>query len=479
MKRVVIIGGGIGGLSTALSLEEEAAGKGLSLDIVLLERKDQIGGNISTERVDGFLIEGGPDCFLSEKPWAMELCKKVGLGDEILSTNDKNKKTFVLSRGKLHELPEGVILMVPTRIAPLLFSTLLSIRGKIRMGLELFVPRKKGSEDESLGSFVRRRLGQEALDKIAEPLVAGVHAGNPDTMSIRASFPKFVKMEEEYGSMIRGMLARMRQMRSGGKGGGAAGQKGGAKGPRLTMFITLKDGLSTLVNGVVSHLKMTTIKTGVTVEKVSKRKSGYEVNIKGGKAVTCDAVIIATPAYAAAALIKEIDQNLSEKLLTIPYTSTATVSLGYRRRDIHHPLNGFGFVVPKKEKRRIMAASWVSVKFRYRTPDDSVLIRCFVGGAKNEELVFKSDEELIRMAREELRDIMGITAEPLLARAFKWRKAMPQYTIGHLERVKSIEEMVKRHPGLYLTGSAYNGIGISDSIRMGGETAARVVERLQ
>lgn len=478
MKRVVIIGGGIGGLSTALSLEEEAAANGLKLDIVLLESKDRIGGNISTEKIDGFLVEGGPDCFLSEKPWAMELCKKVGLGDEIISTNDKNKKTFVLSRGKLHELPEGVILMVPTRIVPLLFSTLLSLRGKIRMGLELFIPRRKSREDESLGSFVKRRLGQEALDKIAEPLVAGVHAGDPDTMSIRASFPKFVKMEEDYGSMIRGMLARMRQM-SGGKGGGASGKKGASKGPRLTMFITLKDGLSTLVNGVASRLRMTTIKTGVAVEKVSKRKSGYEVKVKGGKAILCDTVILATPAYAASALIREVDQKLSEKLLTIPYTSTATVSLGYRRRDIHHPLNGFGFVVPKKEKRRIMAASWVSVKFRHRAPDDGVLIRCFVGGAKDEERVFKSDDELIRMAREELRDIMGITAEPVVARAFKWRKAMPQYTIGHLDRVKSIEEMVGRHPGLYLTGSAYNGIGISDSIRMGGEIAAKVVERLQ
>ena len=473
MKKIVIIGGGIGGLSTALSLEEEAAKKGLDIEVVLIEKKDRIGGNIITEKVDGYLIEGGPDCFLSEKPWAMELCKKLGLGEKLLSTNERNKKTFVLSRGKLHELPEGVILMVPTRITPLLFSTLLSFRGKLRMGLEFFIPPRKSDEDESLGSFVRRRLGQEALDKIAEPLVAGVHAGNPDTMSINASFPKFVQMEREYGSMIKGMLSRMRAMKKGSKGGGHP-QK-----PRLTMFITLKDGLSELIDTVASSLKKTTIKTGVDVQEVRPTAGGHEIKIQGGKVITCDAVIVATPAYAAAAILKGIDKDLSDKLLTIPYTSTATVSLGYNKKDIPHPLNGFGFVVPKKEKRGIMAASWVSVKFRHRAPAGSVLIRCFVGGAKDEELAFKDDEALLRMVKEELRDIMGITAEPRLVRLFRWRKAMPQYTIGHLDRVKSIAERLKNHPGLYLTGSAYNGIGISDSIRMGGETAARVVEQLR
>ncbi|MFQ5585701.1 MAG: protoporphyrinogen oxidase [Thermodesulfobacteriota bacterium] len=479
MKKVVIIGAGISGLSTALSLEEEAAKRGVALEITLIERNKRVGGNIMTERADGFLIEGGPDCFLSEKPWAMELCRKIGLGEKLLTTNEKNKKTFVLSRGKLHELPEGVILMVPTKITPLLFSRLLSLRGKLRMGLEFFIPRKKGNRDESLGDFVRRRLGQEALDKIAEPLVAGVHAGDPDTMSVRASFPKFVEMETEYGSMIRGMLARMRQMREGRKSAGKAGTpKGGAKRPKVTMFMTLKEGLSELVDTIVSRFTMTTIKMSLTVKEVCAQSTGYAVRIEGGETIDCDAVIIAAPAYAASAIIKGLDRDLSERLLTIPYVSTATVSLGYKKRDVKHPLNGFGFVVPKTENRRIMAASWVSVKFKHRAPTNSVLIRCFVGGAKNEELVFRSDEEIIRMVRDELRDIMGIVAEPVVVRLFRWHKAMPQYTIGHLDRIKMIEESTGSHPGLYLTGGAYGGIGISDCVRMGGETAVKVMDHL-
>ncbi len=477
MKKVVVIGGGIGGLSTALSIEEEAVQKGLGLQVTLLERKERLGGNIRTEKADGFLIEGGPDCFLSEKPWAMELCKKNGLGEKLLTTNDKDKKTFVLSGGKLHELPEGVILMVPTRIIPFMTSSLISFFGKIRMGLELFIPRKKTDDDECLGDFVRRRLGQEALDKIAEPLVAGVHAGDPRTMSVKASFPKFVQMEAEYGSLIRGMIARMGQMRkmvAARKSAEKSGD-GSAPKPKVTMFMTLKDGLGELVDSIVERLEMTTIKTGVNASAVVKTASGYEVRLEGGETIECDSVVIAAPAYAASALIADLDKETSELLSTIPYVSTATVSLGYKKKDIKHPLNGFGFVVPKAENRGIMAASWVSVKFAGRAPDDSVLIRCFVGGSKKEELVFASDEQIEKLVRDDLNDIMGIEGEPVVKRIFRWHKAMPQYTIGHIERVSSIEEKIAKYPGLYLGGSAYHGIGISDCIRIGEETAKKAV----
>jgi oxygen-dependent protoporphyrinogen oxidase len=478
MKKIVIIGAGIAGLSTALALEEEAVKRGMGLEITLLERRDRVGGNIKTERAGGFLIEGGPDCFLSEKPWAMALCKKLGLGKELLATNEKNKKTFVLSGGKLHELPEGFILMVPTRVMPFLKNSLISPMGKIRMGLELFVPRRSGASDESLGSFVRRRLGQEALDKIAEPLVAGVHAGDPETMSVRASFPKFVQMEAEHGSLIKGMLARMRDLHGRKPAGGAQATPASGDG-RVTMFMTLRNGLSDLVNAITARLNMTAIRTGVNAVGVRGSEGGYLIDVEGEPGIKADAVVIAAPAYVASKLLERFDDALSAKLMTIPYVSTATVSLGYERKDIKHPLDGFGFVIPKTEKKNIMAASWVSVKFAGRAPDGSVLIRCFVGGAKNEELVFRGDEELKRLVACDLREIMGITAEPKVVRVYRWHKAMPQYTIGHEERVAAIDALAARHPGLYLGGSAYRGIGISDCIRTGEEIARKAAEFME
>lgn len=474
MKRVVIIGGGISGLATAYSIREHQA-KGSGPQITLLEKKDCLGGNIRTDRSGGFIIEGGPDCFLSEKPWAMELCKRLGLAGSLLPTNEENKKTFVLSNGKLHELPEGVILMVPTKILPLAFSSLITIGGKMRMAYEYFVPRKKGGEDETLAGFVTRRLGKEALDKIAEPLVAGVHAGDPDTMSVKSSFPKFVQLEQEHGSLIRGMLKRMELLKKTRKPAPQDGLK------KVTMFITLKNGLSELTQALTARLKAepdTFIKTGAAVAGLRTKDGGYVVTLKDGQTIDADAVIVCSPAHAAASLVKGIDAALSEKLLTIPYVSTATVSLGFKKKDVTHPLNGFGFVVPKTEGRKIMAATWTSVKFKYRAPEDCVLIRSFVGGSKGAALVELDDREMLAMVRAELKETMGITAEPVIARVYRWFNSMPQYTIGHEERVAWIEERLKSHPGLYLTGSAYHGIGIPDSIRTGEVTAKKALHHL-
>ena len=254
MKRVVIIGGGISGLATAYSLREHQellSGEDAleDFEILLIESKPQVGGNISTEHADGFILEGGPDCFISEKPWALALCRRIGLTDDLLVTNDKLRKTFVLSKGKLHVLPEGVILMVPTKMLPLATSTLISFAGKVRMAMEYFIPKRRETGDETLGSFVRRRLGAEALDKIAEPLVAGIHAGDPETMSVRASFPKFVEMESEHGSLIKGMIKRMASMKK--RSGGSSAPSGGAKGPgKVTMFMSLKGGMSTLIDKI-------------------------------------------------------------------------------------------------------------------------------------------------------------------------------------------------------------------------------------
>jgi len=468
MKRVVIIGGGISGLSTALYLKEHGSAAGNEIECILIEKGNRLGGNILTERVNGFLIEGGPDCFLSEKPWAAELCRHLGLGDQIIPTTEENKGTFVLSDGKLHEMPDGLILMVPTKIKPLITTSLFSWIGKLRMGLEIFIPQRRGKEDETLGSFVRRRLGKEALDKIAEPLVAGVHAGDPETMSMRASFPKFMEMEEEYGSLVKGMLARMKKAKE---------VQRASTGPRPTMFMTLKGGLSDMINAIASRLEPSAIRLGKGVSMVERRDGKYFINMEDGEIIVADSVIFSTPAHLSAAFIRGFDPALSEKLLTIPYVSTATVTLAFKASEVSLP-KSFGFVIPRVEKRKIMAATFTSRKFAGRCSDEHVMVRCFVGGSKNEDLVALEDREMLDMVRGELKDIIGITAEPVLSRVYRWKKAMPQYTIGHLERVRWIFERLHQYPGLYLTGSAYKGIGISDSIREGEITAKKALDYL-
>jgi oxygen-dependent protoporphyrinogen oxidase len=480
MKRVVIVGGGIGGLATAYSLVEGARERGIEPpEITMIERGERVGGNIITVKEDGFLIEGGPDCFLSEKPWAMALCKKLGLEDSLLPTVTARGRTFVLSGGKLHLLPEGVILMVPTKMLPLITSSLISWPGKIRMGLEMFIPKRKEKGDETLGSFVRRRLGKEALQKIAGPLVAGVHAGDPETMSIKASFPKFVAMEEEYGSLIKGMIARMASMK------GLRGNSGKlASGKRPTMFMTLSGGLTQMVQAILDRIKIVKIKTSTSVSNISEVNGGYELEIENtgtGEAkgvITADSVVIAAPAHAASRLTAGFDAALSEKLTSIPYVSTATVSVGFKKDELGHPLDGFGFVVPAEEGRRIMAASWVSSKWAGRAPDGMALIRCFIGGAKQNDMVFKDDAEIKKVVLEELRDIMGITAEPVIVKIFRWKNAMAQYVVGHEDRINAIEADVAKHKGLYLTGSAYHGIGISDTVREAETVANKVLDSL-
>lgn len=481
-KKIVIIGGGISGLASAYSIEEEAEKKGKAFSITLLEKNSRIGGNIITEREDNFLIEGGPDCFLSEKPWALRLCEKLGMNDRLLCTNDKYRKTFILWKGHLHELPEGLMLMIPTKMLLLLRSTLISLPGKLRMAMEPFIPRKKSDKDESLSEFVRRRLGQEVLDKIAAPLVAGVHAEDPDTMSVKSRFPRFVEMEDEYGSLIRGMMAKGGKMRNPPVPTFNKGGEGGILSKR-TMFMTLKNGLYNLPDTIVKNLKGTKILTNKEVYKIDKfvsegKENIYKISLKSGEILDADAVILATPSYETARLLSGLNSSISDILNQIPYVSTATVSLCYKKEMIFHPMNGFGFLVPKPENRKITGATWVSRKFSYRAPDDSVLIRCFLGGSHNEELVYLNDRDMIKMVREELMDIMGISAEPILTRIYRWEKAMPQYTVGHEVRLSILDERLSEHPGIFVTGSAYRGSGISECIKDAQITAEKVLNKL-
>ncbi len=482
IQKIIIIGGGITGLASAYSIEKEAEKKGKHVSITLLEKNSRIGGNIITERDGDFLIEGGPDCFLSEKPWALKMCEKLGMNDSLLCTNDEYRKTFILWKGHLHELPEGVILMIPTKMLPLVRSNLISLPGKLRMAMEPFIPKKKSDKDESLSEFVRRRLGREVLDKIAAPLVAGVHAEDPDTMSVKSRFPRFVQMEEEYGSLIRGMIAR-RKINSDPSAGSGRTTNHAPHAYKNTMFMTLKNGLYDLPDTIVKNLKETKIWTNKEVSKIDESVSEgggnvYKVSLKNGEVLDADAVILAAPSYETAKLLSELNSSISDILNQIPYVSTATVSLCYKKDTIFHPMNGFGFLVPKPENRKITGATWVSRKFSYRAPDDSILIRCFLGGSHNEALVSLNDRDMIKMVREELRDIMGISAEPMLIRIYRWEKAMPQYVIGHEKRLSILDERLSKYHGIFVTGSAYRGSGISECIKDAQFTAERVFNRI-
>jgi oxygen-dependent protoporphyrinogen oxidase len=332
------------------------------------------------------------------------------------------------------------MLMVPTNFLPFIKSSLISWPGKIRMAMDLFIPKKKSNQEESLAEFVRRRLGEEALEKIAEPLVAGIHAGTPETMGLSSTFPRFVQIEEEYGSLIRGMLARRKR----------AFQSQKKTGPKRTMFLTLKDGLG-----------------------------DYNLRLSDGTVLETDSIILATPSFTTANIVEEMDAKLSEILLTIPYVSSATISLAYRRSQIHHPLDAFGFIIPRTEKRKIMASTWTSVKFNYRAPNDAVLLRAFVGGANNEELVSLDDGKMLRVVQQDLREIMGIEGDPILTRIYRWEKSMPQYLVGHLEKISKMEERISLQPGLFFTGCAYKGIGISDSVHDAEIVADKALEYLK
>lgn len=447
MKHTIIVGGGITGLAAAYSLQRAASGK---IAVTLIEGSNRIGGKITTAHERGFLVEGGPDSFLARKPVVQELCRELGLADELQSTRPGKYPTFVWSAGQLHPVPMGV--------RPMVKSRLLSLRGKLRMAAEVLVPPRIGNGDESVGSFMRRRFGSEMLEKMAGPLMGGIYSADPETLSLGSTFPFLPMMERKYGSVLRGW----RKSRS-----------GSGKGER-SMFLTLRGGLARLTEALETAIGPGVILNGVKVAAVLPQEGRYEVVLENGASYTVDDVVFATPAHVTAGLVEFIDPILTERLRDIQYVSTATVSLGYRKRDVSQRLNGFGFVVPRKERRRINACTWSSVKFEGRAPEGFALLRVFVGGAGAEELAEQSDEALIALARQEVEAAMGIEAEPMLARVYRWPKGNPQYGVGHRGRVAEIESLAATHRGLYLAGAAYRGAGVPDCI----ENAQAVVRQL-
>ncbi|MDZ4165511.1 MAG: protoporphyrinogen oxidase [Smithellaceae bacterium] len=454
MKRTAIVGSGISALACAVSLKEKG------LDFTVFEKEEVSGGKLLTEKIGAFTIEAGPDSYLPEKHWSVQLIKKVGLANEMLCSNDELKGTFIYSGGCLHPLPEGVMLMVPTMIMPLLRANLISWPGKIRMGLELFVPRRKDCKDESLAEFVTRRLGKECLEKIAEPLVAGIHTSNPDNMSVLATFPRFVEMEKKSGSLIKGMIEAMKRM-----------PPPDHSVPKMTYFMSLKGGMQELVRACAAYIGEERIKTGKAVVSVAKNGRSYRLVFADGTTADFDAVVLSTPSYVSRDVLRSTDEELCQCLSTIEWSSSATVSLAFRRGEIKNPLRGFGFIVPRVENRRINAATWSSVKWSHRAPEDTLLIRGFIGGGHHEELVSLNDEKLFAIMLEELEEIAGIKASPVFSKIYRWFKGMPKYTVGHLERIVAIEERLKRHPGLFLIGCSYRGIGLGDCAKSGFDAA--------
>lgn len=481
LAKIVVVGGGVGGMAAAWEARREAERLGIPVSVTVVEGRSRVGGSVISEQVGGCLVEGGPDCFLSEKPGGLQLIRDLGLDPRLSPTNDERRKTFVMWRRRLHPLPDGLILLVPTRILPFVTATLFSWPGKLRMALDLVIPRRTDDGDETLGDFIRRRLGREALEKLGEPLVAGIHSGDPETMSVRATFPRFIDMEREDRSLILAMLKRMNKARAARAAAQAARSTATAEAEParpVTMFMTLDGGLGALIDELSERVGPSALCVNDEARAVSRAADGgWVVTTASGSSYEADALILATPAYASATLLYHSVPELASELAEIPYVTSATVTLAYPKAGFPEEHDGFGVVIPKTEKRKIKALTWVTTKFYGRAPDDIVLIRCFVRPSDEQGRPL-DDEALAAAAERELADILGLRVAPLWTRAFRWEKAMPQYVVGHNARVERITELVEALPGLALAGGAYRGSGIPDTVTHSRAEARRIVGAL-
>jgi oxygen-dependent protoporphyrinogen oxidase len=468
--KVIVVGGGIAGLAAAHRFIEQSRGQGPAVEVTLLEAKNRLGGTIATERVDGFFIEAGPDSFLSEKPWALALAQRLGLGGQLVGTNDRYRRTFVVHRGQLHPLPDGFQLLAPTQFWSLATSRLFSWPGKLRMAMDLLLPRGHHTQDESLAAFVTRRLGREALDRVAQPLVAGIYTADPEQLSVAATMPRFLEMERRDRSVI---LALWRSARR------RPGSHAGGGGPRWSLFVTLRNGMVELVHALSDRLPPGSVQLRSPVKTLRRADQRWRVITTDGSAFEADGVVLATEAHQTARIVAECDSALAALLKGIPYASSATVSLGYRREDVRHPLDGFGFVVPRIEARPILACTFSSVKYPHRAPAGHVLLRLFFGGAFQESILKRDDSEMIATGRAELESLLGIRAEPVIARVYRYPVSMPQYLLGHLDQIAAIEARLQHHGGLKVAGSAYRGVGIADCVRSGEDAADQVLQALR
>lgn len=482
MKRILIVGGGVAGLGAAYKVTR-AASEGHEIEFVLFEKDLRLGGKICTEILPDpsgegrFIVDGGPDCFLTEKPACHRIAKLTGIFDDELSTDESRKRTWILSRGKLHQLPDGIFMFAPTKFFPFATTGLFSWPGKIRMAMDLFIPPKKVAlgdfNDETLESFVVRRMGRECLDRLAEPLVGGVHASDPTKMSLAATFPRLLEMEQEYGSLTKGFIAARRkveEMRR--KYPAKPGEK-----PR-TFFTSFLNGMQELTDRMADAAGCERMRTGVAVTELKRSPGGaWSVLLSDGSWIDGDAVIIATESWAAEPLVRPHDRVIGEALAHIPASSSATISVAFNENEVGFDLKAFGVLCPLVEGRTLMAATYSSSKWPGRAPPGRVLMRGFVGGPHNQKIVYRPDEELIRMALAEFHDIVDLSpdAKPLLSRVFRWHLGMPQYTLGHLERVARIDQRSVQIPGLAIAGGSYGGVGVPNCIESGERAVSKVL----
>jgi oxygen-dependent protoporphyrinogen oxidase len=450
MKKIAIIGGGISGLTVAYLL----LNRNPDLDVTVYEADSRPGGKIWTEQADGYLCERGPNGFLDNKPHTLDLCESLGI--EPVRSNENSKKRFIFSGGKLNSLPESPPAFIK--------SDLLSWGGKLRLIGELIAP--KGPPDETVAAFITRRLGKEALEKLIDPMCSGVYAGDPYNMSMKSCFPRIKELEQEYGSLIKALIKIKRQNKK--------ENVSAAPGGTLTSFY---DGAQTITNALASNLGER-LRLGVPVQGIAKINNKYQIQTSSGTEET-DILVMASPAYASSHMLKDIDIELSKTLLDIPYPHVAVVCFGYRKEDVTNPLNGFGFLVPHREGRKILGNLWDSSIFPNRASEETVLLRTMIGGAKHPEMTDLEDNRIVDIVFNELKPMLGLKKDPDMLRVFRWEKAIPQYIPDHIRKLDIIDERLKEHPNLYLAGNAYRGIGINDCVKNGYDIAEAILGNIQ
>jgi oxygen-dependent protoporphyrinogen oxidase len=468
--RIVIVGGGITGLSAAAAAAARALEIDAPVSITLLEASSRLGGNIVTERVDGYVLDAGPDSWVASKPHATALAKSLGLGSAIIGTREHVRRYYVVWNGRLHAVPEGIVLGVPTRLGPLASTRLFTWGGKMRMALEPFVRtrRYQGDEDESIADFASRRLGREAADRLVAPLLGGISAGDASELSVRAAFPQLVAMENDYGSLTRGMLAARRKRAS-----------ADPEASKASAFLSLESGMGALIDALAERVRASgvVVRMNVPARSIDRSEGGYRVGVGEGESLVADAVLMAAPAHAIATLVGNVDAEAGGHVSTLAYGSTATVFLAYRRSGVRHPLDGVGFVVPRSLGRPILASTWVSSKWAHRAPEGHVLLRAFFGGVAGQDLVGQDDAHLTALARRELGDLMGLEAEPLWSRVFRFQRASAQMRVGHLAMMRGLRERLREAaPGVLVAGGGYGVTGIPDCIREGQKAGRAMVD---
>ena len=472
--KITVVGGGIAGLAAAHRAAQLLENQGRGGTVTLLEKKDRWGGKIISEKVNGLVIEGGPDAFIITKPWAMKACREFNLEDSLHGMDPAQNKTFVLKDGELRPLPEGLMMMIPSKFMPMIATNLLTWPEKFRMGMDFFIPPRNGKGDESLGEFVSRRLGRAAYERLIEPLLSGIYAGDGDQLSLASTFPYLKDLELDHGGLIKGALAvrRKRAQRRRKKTSDSPAQN--SRG----IFRSLTGGLGQLVDAYRGALEDygVDLRLNREVREVARTAEGYRLTTAGGEKLDSETLILAAPAFASGEMLSRLAPSLANTMKAIPYVSTATVSLAFDQKTLSTALNGRGYVIPRREGREALACTWTSSKFPHRAPAGTSLLRVFIGRAGQEGQLRWDEDHLIMIARKELEKTLGITAEPILKRAFVWKYAMPQYNLGHSELLASIERSLGMLPGLRLAGNGYQGIGIPDCIRSGREAAEELLK---